>query len=488
MKKKQIGYDTIKLTASKVFAVLVSLVATMLLSRFRTLEEYGTYSQMLTAINLITAFFMLGLPNSINYFLGKAKSEDDKQKFINLYYTLSTILGIISGLVLLLSTPLIAKYYDNNLIKNFWYFLVFYPWAKVIMASIEYVLISYERTNLIMGYRIFNGIALVGTILGVQLAGLGFTSYMIAFVVVEAIFAISVYVIVKNTAGKLSFSLNKNLLKTVLAFSIPIGLASIVGTINIELDKLLIGRLFSTEQLAIYTNASKELPLTIIAASFTAILMPHIVKLLDNKENEAAVKLWGNAITLSFALISFLVAGIFVFAPDVVEFLYGEKYLPGINVFRIYAILALFKFTYFGLVLNAVGKTKIIFYSSLITMLLNIILNYVLYLIFDFEGPAVATVISQVTMQAVQLIFTSKIIGVSLKRIFPWKSLGIITLTNAIMALGFYFLKKVIPLDNYMSSLLESIILAVVWGGLYILVMYKPLKKNWLELNMSDEK
>ena len=49
--------------------------------------------------------------------------------------------------------------------------------------------------------------------------------------------------------------------------------------------------------------------------------MPHIVKLLDNKENEAAVKLWGNAITLSFALISFLVAGIFVFAPDVVEFL-----------------------------------------------------------------------------------------------------------------------------------------------------------------------
>lgn len=56
MKKKQIGYDTIKLTASKVFAVLVSLVATMLLSRFRTLEEYGTYSQMLTAINLITAF------------------------------------------------------------------------------------------------------------------------------------------------------------------------------------------------------------------------------------------------------------------------------------------------------------------------------------------------------------------------------------------------------------------------------------------------
>ena len=49
---------------------------------------------------------------------------------------------------------------------------------------------------------------------------------MIAFVVVEAIFAISVYVIVKNTAGKLSFSLNKNLLKTVLAFAIPIGLAN----------------------------------------------------------------------------------------------------------------------------------------------------------------------------------------------------------------------------------------------------------------------
>ena len=66
-----VGKKSLILTITKIITLLVSLIVSMLLSRYATLEEYGTYSQLLIAVNLFTSIFMLGLPNSTNYFLVK---------------------------------------------------------------------------------------------------------------------------------------------------------------------------------------------------------------------------------------------------------------------------------------------------------------------------------------------------------------------------------------------------------------------------------
>ena len=45
-----LGGDALRLTISKALTLCITMVTTMLLARFRTLEEYGTYSQMLLEI------------------------------------------------------------------------------------------------------------------------------------------------------------------------------------------------------------------------------------------------------------------------------------------------------------------------------------------------------------------------------------------------------------------------------------------------------
>lgn len=72
--KSNVGKDGLKLTVSRLITLSIALVSAMLLSRFRTLEEYGTYSQILLVTNIVTSLLMLGLPNSINYFLARAES------------------------------------------------------------------------------------------------------------------------------------------------------------------------------------------------------------------------------------------------------------------------------------------------------------------------------------------------------------------------------------------------------------------------------
>ena len=182
LKKNRIGNDALLLTGSKVLTSLIGLVSAMLLSRFRTLTEYGTYSQLMMAVNLFCSLFMLGLPNCINYFLARAQTEEERGKFLSVYYTLSTLLSVIIGVVMVLAIPLLEIYFKNGLIRIFWYFLALYPWTRVIMSGVENLLVVYNKTNKLVIYRILNSVCLLLIILLVQLFGGNFGHYMLLFV------------------------------------------------------------------------------------------------------------------------------------------------------------------------------------------------------------------------------------------------------------------------------------------------------------------
>lgn len=484
--KQTIAKDALKLTTSKIITMVLSIITAMLLSRFRTLEEYGTYSQLLLVINLITSVIMMGLPNSINYFLASAETEESKQKFLSIYYTLSTLLGFLTGLVLVLSTPLIVSYFNNPLIEKFIYVFAIFPWSKIILSSIDHVLIVYGKPDMVMLFRVLNSIAILSALFVVEFFDLLFAHYMIMYVIVESLFAITVYYIAYNTAGKLSPDFDFKDIKNILRFSLPIGLASVVGILSVELDKLIIGKFFSTQDLAIYTNAAREMPVTIIASALTAVLMPRLVRLLRDKRYNDAIDIWGNSIEVSFIIISFVSFGLIVFAPDVISLLYSDKYLPGVNVFRVYSLILLLRVTYFGMILNSIGKTKFIFYSSILSLLLNLILNYSFYLIFGFIGPAYATLISISVVQILQLMVTAKAINIKFKKIFPWVRMAIITFINIFMAILFAIIKMQIGLDRITGNILESIILGTLWGIIYLIMVRKRILINWKVLNQQE--
>ena len=499
-KGSNLGADATLLTFSKVATSAIAMVMTMLLSRFRTLEEYGTYSQILMVINLVTSILMLGLPKSLNYFLARTDKEEEKQRFLSLYYTLNTILSLIVGLSLVLSVRVIENFLGNDNISAFLYFLALFPWTKIICASMENLLIVYKKSKLLVAYRVLNSLSLLLTVMAVEWLGLEFKHYMMLYVVVEAVFALAVYIIAAVISGGIKPYLSKSLIKTVFAFSIPLGLASVVGTLNIELDKLLIGALMETADYSIYTNAARELPVTMIASSFTAVLMPQMVKMLKKEDHLGAVKIWGNATTLSMIIISVIGVGCFVYAEDVMMILYGDQYLSGAWVFRIYSLHLLMRCTYYGMVLNSIGKTNFIFWCSIGALGTNAVLNIALFYLFRLFGqsmiaPAIATLISTTAMAVLQLTVTAKTLNIKFSQVFPWKDSAVVLLVNIAFGVVFWFVKKFVPLETLLSSVkiadldsstLESLILGCVWGIAYFAVMLKPIKKRWKNLKVKD--
>lgn len=482
-KTPTVGKEVVALTASKIITVIITLITGMLLSRFASLKEYGTYSQLLLIVSLATSIFMLGLPNSINFFLARADNQKEERKFLSVYYTLSTMLSIIMGMVLVLALPLFEVYFKNNSIHNFAYFLAIFPWASVIASGVENIMVVYHRTEFLIKYRLINSLCFLLVIIASVVFEISFTGYIFIYLIVNCVFALFVYMYSGKLCGGFFVSFDKKLIKKIFVFSIPLGLASVVGTLDIEIDKLLIGWFLNTEQLAIYTNASKELPVTMVSASITAVLLPKMAKQLKLGEKMQAIELWKIATELAYIFMALFVAGIFVYADDILVFLYSEKYATGIGVFRIYTLSLIIRTTYFGIILNANGSTKKILACSVAALIINAFLNPVLYYCLGIIGPAVATLLSLTIIAGFQLWLTAGELKMRVKDIFPWMNCLNISLINLLFGIIFYVMKMLLPLQNYIYELGESIVLGVIWSIIYLLIMKKKIVCLWKRLN-----
>ena len=481
--KEKIGREALRVTVAKIVAQALTLILAMLMSRFLSLEEYGTYSQIVLVITMLTSLLMLGLPNSMNYFMGRADNEIQKREFLSVYYSLSTLLGLFIGVILCCATSLLISYFHNPAIGTLGAFLLLYPLGRIITYSAENLFVVFHRTNSLLYYRLLYSGSLIASITISHFMKVSFRAYMLLLMAVTLFFSFVVYYSAYSFSGglRLSFSISK--IRSILAFSIPLGLATAVGTINIELDKFMIGKFVNTTTLAIYTNASKEMPVAIVASAFTAVMLPKFAKYLKDNKRDQVVFMWGSATKISFLFICFLGIGMFVFAPDCLRVLYSEKYVPGMNIFRVYCLVLLLRTTYFGIVLNSSGKSKLIFYSALAALGLNCVLNFLLYQLLGIIGPAIATLISQVVINGFQLFYSCKLLNISMTKIFPWKDLMTILLVNVVVGIVFLLLKQILPLDCFCGTAAESIILAIIWGVCDIVLFRNVGIREWKRFN-----
>lgn len=486
-KKASLNLRMLLLSGTKVLTSFMTLITAMLLARFRTLEEYGTYSSIMLVITIVTTIIELGLPNGINYFIGRADNDNERRRFISTFYSLCTLLSAFTGLLLVVCVPLIVTYFKNPQIRDYIYFIGIVPWTTIITSSAENLLVASNKTKQLLFYRSTYSVLIVGIILVVQYTGMSFSDYMAFYVVVQVIFALLVYLIAFNLFGRIKLKIDWLLVKKIFSFTIPLGLSSAAGNIKKYTDNLVIGYFCDTEQLALYSNAAKELPLMFISASITAVLLPIVAKLMKNNRPSDALKLWNEATIISFFFNCFFGIGLFTFSYEAVLFLYSEKYAAGASVFAIYSLLIIIRSVYYGLLLNSSGHSRLILYSTLIACAVNIVADVVMYKIVGFIGPAIATIVVSIVNAYLQMKFTKKCFGIKLRIMLPWKEMFYMGIVNACLACIFYCIKVYFPLETYLTTTGEAIFLAVVWFIIDLLIFFRMLKESWSKLKSYKE-
>ena len=484
MAKNKLLSDTTILTLNNSISIVVSIIQAKILASCFSLADVGLQTQVNITSTLLMSFFVMGLPSTPQFFIPRADSPLEKKNFVSQLYFLYNIIGFLSAVAVTFLMPFIVSYFKNPALEQCSLILILQPWVKLFASAYNGIMVSQGKAKQTAYFGFVRAAISILTLGCVWLIELSIVQYLYINFFVEAVFAVLMFIVsIRSVHGIKFFYFDKKLLKEILFFALPLGVSGIVGTLTVETDKLFVSYFYDTEQLAVYNNVAKELPLTLLSSSFLSVLLPLIVRYVKHNKIDKAFRLWKLVIEFSAYIMVFGVMALIVFSREIILILYSEKYLSGQPVFIIFAIVLIARITYFGMMLKARGEARSILYCSVATLVLNVILNLVFQYFFGIVGFALGTLVSIVAVNILQLILTSRHMKIPFSDVFPWKQLGRILLLNIAFAAVFAAVKYMLHIEERAGDIIFSVLLGCVWLAIYFLVIKNKIKSITTEMS-----
>jgi len=255
-----------------------------------------------------------------------------------------------------------------------------------------------------------------------------------------------------------------------LAYSFPLLIVGIAGTINEVLDKILMKYLVTDpstalEQVGIYgANYKLAVLMTIFIQMFRYAAEPFFFSRMDDKNAKDQY-----AIIMKY----FIIAGLFIFLGvllyiDIVKYFIGSEFHSGLKIVPIILLANLF----LGILYNQsiwyklTNLTRYGAWISLIGATITIILNILLVPSFGYVGAAWATLICYISMIIVTYFMGQKFYPIK----YDLKNIGL----YFFIAIIIYFTNQLLDIDSFVIQMVISTLMI----GLYAIFIYK--KENLL--------
>lgn len=419
--------DSIILAFIKIVTSCFGLFVTKLLSVKFSLLDYGTYSQIMLIVTTATSISILGMTNAVNFFYNSATDSLKREEYTCTIFSIQYLSGVLCAIVILLLKEPIIRYFDNQNLKTLLFIAALLPLFENLMPMLQVLFISCGRAKTI---AIRNFIVSLLRLLVVVFACFVTNSInTVLYLLLLLDIAQVLYFYIALSRFGFRISLRKTdfkLVPSILKFCIPMAICIMTSELSRSVDRYIISYFFETETLAIYTNAAKLLPFDFITASFITVLIPIVTREIREHNYDKALHVFKEYLRIGYITSWIMVFGAIINAKEVMLVLYDAKYLPGLGVFIVYLLEDAIKFANTSLLLVAKGKTKVLMFVSLISLVANFFMSIFAYHMFGMLGPAIATFISTLIMTIVLLIIGAKEIDSSFKLLFDFKEIVII--------------------------------------------------------------
>ena len=310
-------------------AQAVSLIVSMILARLLDPGTNGTVAIVTVFISLCTIFVDSGFGAAL-----VQKKDSDDVDFSSVFYFNMVICTFLYFCLYLLA-PWLAAWYEIEILTQ----LVRVQSITLIISGFTSVQVAYVSKHMLFKKYFFStmGGTLMGAAIGVYMAyaGMGVWALVCQSLTSSVIGATVLWFAVKWRPKKV-FSFVR--LKSLFYYGSKLLLSSLMYTGYADLRQLIIGKIYTTSDLAYYNRAS-TVPTLInssISASLGSVLLPAMSNVQDDKER---VKLMVRRTILlhSYVLVP-IFTGLLVCADSVVEILFSAKWLPSVPYLRIFCL------------------------------------------------------------------------------------------------------------------------------------------------------
>ncbi|WP_193051188.1 oligosaccharide flippase family protein [Pseudoalteromonas undina] len=205
------------------------------------------------------------------------------------------------------------------------------------------------------------------------------------------------------------------------AFGLKSHLSNVVAYFMSRLDMYMISFFINPASTAIYSVAVLFVErVGLVSQSLSTVMFPDLVAYKDDKDK--LYPLIEKAFKVNFVLGLLICCISLIFIYPVISFLYTPSYLEALNVFYILLLGVFLKSSsrIIAISVTAMGKPEVNFYTALIVLVLNVILNIHFIPIYGILGAAIATTISYTFNLIMRLlVFRSKFFGYPIVNLIP---------------------------------------------------------------------
>lgn len=381
----------------------LGFISTLILAKLLDPKDFGLIGIAWLVIATIQLVRQMGFNVAL------IQRQDDSVKAANTVFTLIFITSIVLYLACYGSAPFAANFFNNHAVE---------PLIKVLALSMIIGSLSNVQSTLLqkkMDFKkkvipdVLPRIGYIG--LAVTLAYMGYGVWSMVFATLfSSVMGVILYWII--SPYKPRFGFDKKIAKELFRFGKWVIASSIAIFIFARIDDAFIGKFLDVTALGYYSFAFglAYLPARNITFLASTVNLPAFSSIQNDRKRlkrgylETVKYIALFVIPVSFSLI--------IFARPALELLYGNKWLPAVPCLQVLAVYGLIVslFSPIDSVFLATGKSKLTFYSSLITLLITIPFIYHTTIIYGILGMSILVTISNVLGTMFMVIWLKKLI------------------------------------------------------------------------------
>lgn len=400
--------------AFKITGLLLAYLVMLFITRSFGSEVFGRYSIAITFSQLLVLIFTFGLPVSIIRLLTDLDHFDKKPKtnFLKKVMIITLISSIIISVILFLLSETIAVqlFKDLSLIV---YFKILSYFIMPLMFH-EVLLNFFRGTKEFKKYNLFMFVLPSLLFLGIFYWLL--KSYADEYVTILS-FGLSITIVfiielvlygLLNYATKTNYSTNK-----LFKLSFPMMLSSTVLFLLNWTDIFMLGAMVSSKEVGIYNLAFKIASIGfLIIIVINVVIGPKIAELYSKNELGSLRKI----VVKSTQAIAFLTIPIIIiiqiFRTEILAY-FGQEFAQGDTVLLILSFGVLVNAISGNVdqVLNMTDNQKIMRNLTVFCLIENIILNAVLIPKYGITGAAIASLVTNLSLNMASIYFIKKRLG-----------------------------------------------------------------------------
>ena len=455
----------------------VSFIVSIVLARLLEPSVYGTIALVTVFTTILQVFVDSGLGTA----LIQKKDADDLDFSSVFYFNFTVCLVLYFGMFV--SAPYIAKFYGDETLV---------PVIKVIsltlvISGVKNIQQAYVSRNMLFKRFFFSTIGgtIASAFVGIFMAyiGMGVWALVAQQLSNATIDTIILWVTVKWKPKRM-FSWKR--LKELLSYGWKLLVSALLETVYNNLRNLVIGKLYSSADLAYYNQGDKfpKLIVTNINTSIDSVLLPTMASAQDDS---ARVKnMTRRAIKTSTYIMAPLMIGLAFCANTIVELVLTEKWLPCVPFLQIFCITYMFYPVHTANLnaIKAMGKSDIFLKLEIIKKIVGMAL-LLSTMWFGVMAMAYSLLVSCVLNQIINSWPNKKLLNYGyleqLKDILP----GI--LLALFMGICVYFV-SFLPISIYLILVIQVVLGATIYIGISAILKLDAFEYLWNTVKEIVEK